>query len=767
MKKEIAWLLILFGIIARLPALCATLPQTKPLMWEEEDLSTRLMDGAHTFVEQQIVKTAAARGRFWKRDFTSPAAYITSVQANREHLCKIIGVVDTRLPTGMERYGDDLSPALVAEMPGYRVFQVRWPVLDGLWGSGLLVQPKQVPVARVVLVPDANQTPEQVLGLAPGVAPESQVARWLAENGYEMIVPVTIRRDKLKTVNSQLKRSDQTYREWIYRQAFHMGRHVIGYEVQIALAAVDWFASQSGPVKIGVCGYAEGGLTAFHAVAVDPRIDAALVSGYFNEREQVWSEPIYRNVWSRLCEFGDAEMASLVLPRALIIEHSAVPEVLGHKGALHTPAFNHVKAELARIETGPLFKAPVFVAGADGATTGPFSPQAVTAFAQALNVKELAALSPQLPVDRRRGFDAGMRHQRLFAEMEAQVQGLVRRSEQVREQFFLYHVMPELDNRKWTTEARMPTHEAKKFIEGAQAYRKKFATEAMGQFDEPLLPFNARSRKIAESGQWEAYDVVLDVYPELFAWGVLVLPKDLKPGERRPVVVCQHGLNGLPRQLLDGDKSAYNNVAAKLAERGFIVFAPHNLYRGGDRFRRLDRKANSIKATLYSFIIASHDQILRWLETQPFVDGSRIAFYGLSYGGKSAIRIPPVLERYGLSICSGDFNRWTRKVTGTDQTFCYMRTNEWEVPCWNLGNTFDYAEMAYLMIPRPFMVERGHLDGCSSDQWVAYEYAKVRWLYGQLGLADRTDIEFFQGGHSMRCEGTFDFLHKHLNWPKP
>ncbi len=96
-----------------------------------------------------------------------------------------------------------------------------------------------------------------------------------------------------------------------------------------------------------------------------------------------------------------------------------------------------------------------------------------------------------------------------------------------------------------------------------------------------------------------------------------------------------------------------------------------------------------------------------------------------------------------------------------------MRTIEWEMPYWNLGPTFDYAEMAYLMAPRPFMVERGHLDRVGRDQWVAHEYAKVRWLYAQLGLADRTEIEFFQGGHSMRGEGTFEFLHKHLRWPKP
>jgi hypothetical protein len=48
---------------------------------------------------------------------------------------------------------------------------------------------------------------------------------------------------------------------------------------------------------------------------------------------------------------------------------------------------------------------------------------------------------------------------------------------------------------------------------------------------------------------------------------------------------------------------------------------------------------------------------------------------------------------------------------------------------------------------------------------VAHEYAKVRWLYAQLGLADLTEITFFQGGHAMKQEATFDFLHRHLSWP--
>ena len=31
--------------------------------------------------------------------------------------------------------------------------------------------------------------------------------------------------------------------------------------------------------------------------------------------------------------------------------------------------------------------------------------------------------------------------------------------------------------------------------------------------------------------------------------GILILPRDLKPGEKRPVVVCQHGLEGRPQAV--------------------------------------------------------------------------------------------------------------------------------------------------------------------------------------------------------------------------
>ncbi len=723
-----------------------------------------MMDGAHRFVERQIDDVQARKARFWTYDRSSAAAWDASVEGNRERLREIIGVVDTRLPPGLERFGDDERPALVAETSSYRVYQVRWPVLDGVSAEGLLVQPASgTPVAHVVALPDANQSPEQILGLAPGLAPARQFARRLAESGCELLIPVLIRRAPIVTSDAQLAKSDQTSREWIYRQAFHMGRHPIGYEVQKVLAAVDGIHARRGDAaRVGVVGYAEGGLVALYAAAIDLRIDGALVSGYFDRRVRVWEEPIDRSVWSLLERFGDAEIASLVLPRHLVVEHAEVPSFTSSKGAVRTAAGASVRAEFARVPSVTGFPAPSLVMGEGDRPVGPLSSEALDAFATRLGFELAANDVAAPPEDRRHGFDADARHDRAVSGIERHVQALVRASEHVRDKRFLHAVLPELTALRWSTEKSRPTLPAGKFVDGARPYRERFRQDGIGVFDAPYLPLNPRSRQIAETAQWTAWDVVLDVWPDVFAWGVLVVPKDVAPGERRPVVVVQHGRHGLPREMLDAGTTSYNDIGARLAERGFIVFAPHNLYRGEDRYRWLDRKANTIRATLFSFILGQHERILQWLGTLPFVDADRIAFYGLSYGGETAVRIPPLLDGYALSICSGDFNQWTRKVAATDQPWGFMRTIEWEMPYWNWGHTFDYAEMAYLMVPRPFMVERGHLDLVGRDQWVSHEYAKVRFLYAQLGMADRTEIAFFQGAHSMHAEAAVAFLHRHL-----
>jgi hypothetical protein len=97
-----------------------------------------------------------------------------------------------------------------------------------------------------------------------------------------------------------------------------------------------------------------------------------------------------------------------------------------------------------------------------------------------------------------------------------------------------------------------------------------------------------------------------------------------------------------------------------------------------------------------------------------------------------------------------------------------MIMNEYDMYEFNLANIANYAELATLMAPRPFMVERGHWDEVAPDEWVAYEFAKASRFYaGKLGIEERCVIEFFNGPHTINGKGTFKFLKKYLAWPGP
>jgi hypothetical protein len=77
------------------------------------------------------------------------------------------------------------------------------------------------------------------------------------------------------------------------------------------------------------------------------------------------------------------------------------------------------------------------------------------------------------------------------------------------------------------------------------------------------------ARKSAHSAHLQrGYEAILDVWPDVFAYGILLIPNGLKPDERRPVVVCQHGLEGKPSDVADPtvDSYFYHHFAASLAQ---------------------------------------------------------------------------------------------------------------------------------------------------------------------------------------------------------
>lgn len=743
------------------------LPGTEPLA-VQGDVAAQMVDGIHRFLEKATAASREQRESLWKRNYESAQSYARSVAPNRERFRRIIGAVDPRLPVhSLELDGTTARPPLIFEAPGYKVYAVRWPVFEGVEGEGLLLRPEQ-PLARVVAIPDADWSPEMLAGLASGVEPEAQFARRLAEAGCEVLVPVLIDRADTWSGIPGIKMTNQPHREWIYRMAFEVGRHIIGYEVQKVLAGIDWFMRENSSriLPIGIAGYAEGGLLALYSAAVDPRIRATLVSGYFQSRQEVWTEPVYRDVWSLLHEFGDAELASLIAPRALIVEACRGPEISGPpaatkertgatpNGRLSTPPIESVRMEVERAK--PFFaglnasERLRLIARGDGP---PGSAAALTALLDSLGIKtKLPASRAQRQDHAVIAVDPSVRLHRQLDQLVNYTQVLIRQSPAKRVAFW----------------AKADASSPKRWKVTTRPYRDYIWDEVIGRLPSPDVPANARTRLVYDEPKYRGYEVMLDVWPDVFAYGILLVPKNIRAGERRPVVVCQHGLEGRPQDVADPkiDSPYYHRFAVRLAEEGFVTYAPQNPYIGEDRFRVIQRRAHPLKLALFSFILGQHQRTLEWLSGLPYVDPARIGFYGLSYGGKTAVRVPPLLEHYALSICSADFNEWVWKTTNLDSSYSYLLTREYDMIEFDFANVVNYSDLANLMAPRPFMVERGHNDGVAPDEQVAYEYAKVRQFFDmKMKLPERTEIEFFNGPHTINGKGSFEFLKRHLNWP--
>ena len=740
---KFTFLFLVFALVSfgedSLPPALEALPEKPPLkgtafLQAKGDLAGVMIDGVDRFLMRQIEDSLGKRENHWGGGQDSKLA-------NSKELQRILGTARDPLARGEFVY--ERTP--VYSSKSVDVWKVRWQAFSNVCGVGLLLEPRGTKVlADVVAIPDADQLPEEIV-----FEGENPFALRIARAGFRVLVPLLINREEHPF--------KMTNREWLHRPAFQLGRTLVGYEVNKVISGIRCFQKSAKDRKFLICGWGEGGRIALYSGAIlngDPQLGGVCVSGYFGSRQKVWSEPADRNVFRLLERFGDAEIASMI-DKGLLIEHTDAPSFAfpenskknGKPGKLIVPTYEEAHAEFQRIFGGK----PRFLKSDKPLSSGTLNEwfKQCGLNAKCANPEKVVAHSPQEQESR----DA--RHHVQMREIEMHNQWALTDSERERTVFF-----KDLD-----------TTNLNSFKRTQKPYLDYFYEDVIGSFEngENFTHPKPRTRAYQAGPKTVSYEVVLDVFDDVIAYGILTLPKDLdlRGSEKLPVVVCQHGLEGRPQDVVGERKfSIYKAFATRLAEKGFITFAPQNIYIFRDKFRILQFKANALGKTLFSVMIPQHKVITKWLADLPFVDKERIAFYGLSYGGKSAMRIPPLVDRYCLSICSADFNDWIWKNAATDPRslrYSYASKGEYEIFEFDLGRTFNYAEMASLICPRPFMVERGHFDGVAPDERVAYEYAKVRHLYSaKLGIKEKTEIEWFVGPHAINAQGTFDFLRKHL-----
>ena len=111
------------------------------------------------------------------------------------------------------------------------------------------------------------------------------------------------------------------------------------------------------------------------------------------------------------------------------------------------------------------------------------------------------------------------------------------------------------------------------------------------------------------------------------------VPKDIKPGERRPALVFTHG--GPSRQMLLGYHYSYfyhmaYAINQYFTAQGYVVISVN--YRSGigygTAFRNAPNSGQRGSAEYQDLVAAG-----RYLQSRPDVDPKRVGLYGLSYGG--------------------------------------------------------------------------------------------------------------------------------------
>jgi dipeptidyl-peptidase 4 len=157
-----------------------------------------------------------------------------------------------------------------------------------------------------------------------------------------------------------------------------------------------------------------------------------------------------------------------------------------------------------------------------------------------------------------------------------------------------------------------------------------------------LVPAGGGAPKVIFPKLTSAFPTVAHVVPEIVKTtaadgleisNTLFLPKDMKPGEKRPALVFVHG--GPRRQMLPGYHymQFYHwsyGVNQWLADQGYVVLSIN--YRRGIGYGKSFRDAPNAQAlgnSEYQDVVAG----AKYLQQRADVDASRIGIWGLSYGG--------------------------------------------------------------------------------------------------------------------------------------
>jgi dienelactone hydrolase len=302
---------------------------------------------------------------------------------------------------------------------------------------------------------------------------------------------------------------------------------------------------------------------------------------------------------------------------------------------------------------------------------------------------------------------------------------------------------------------------------------------AMGGWPAEQVPLNPEVTEEYDDGDYVRRRLLLDTEPMMSVPCWLLVPKDFKPGERRPAVLALHGhgngkddIAGLDHgeeERVNLIKAANYDYARQFARRGYVVIAPDHRNFGERAYPREPLYGRDpcnivmLKATLFgrNMLLANvwdACKCIDYLQTRDDVDGERLGAAGLSYGGTMTLWTAALDERIKIADVSCYMNSFLAYAFNMDNT-CGSQT-----PANLLGLLDEMWEIAALIAPRALVCENGINDTGFPIAEAQAAHAKIAQAYEKAGVGNRFAADVFEGGHEFSGRVAFGMFAKYLDW---
>jgi dienelactone hydrolase len=287
-----------------------------------------------------------------------------------------------------------------------------------------------------------------------------------------------------------------------------------------------------------------------------------------------------------------------------------------------------------------------------------------------------------------------------------------------------------------------------------------------------------------DMGDYKRKKVILETEPGIFMPLYVLIPGDIKEGEKRPAVIAAHGHGGggklataciRDNPVIQEAIEKYNySYGVDFVRKGLIVFCPDA--RGFGERREKTSQGNSGEEPLYSSCTVLNNMALplgmtvtgMWVwDLMRLIDyiyrrddclNNRIGCVGLSGGGLQTLWLAALDDRISCAVISGYFYGYRQALLEMPNgCSCNYIPHLWEKA--------DMGDIGALIAPRPLLIETGDEDELNGEGGLSNVYPQVeiaRQAYELFGKENELHHHVFHSGHRWNGEKGVGFLCKSL-----